>query len=286
MRKSGLTSGTMDRLRSLVAEKQEVLGLKDVLASVRRAPEPPEDPPRRANQEPPPSKQAWEYKEPESDRDIVMTVLQEETHEKDPLEESSNKLLKDTLKDMRKGPAVTPKSPKKTSPKAPKTLEGQPPQGAPLPQGAPQGAPPVQGQPWNQNWQLNAARRYLAFLKEAYDIRNFYTEDSESEPADGPVAIRVSLALPFPGTVQNTDELEEYVSRTLSQTLNLGGEHHLIVTAHNGVSAAATRQEITPVTVDLEGIDPMKTAELETLVQGLTVEAISAFADSKDGSRA
>ena len=276
MRKNGLTSGAMDRLRSLVAEKPEVFGLKEVLASARKAPEPQENPPRRAHQEPPLPKQAWDYKEPESDRDIVMTVLQEETHDKDPLEESSSKLLKDTLKDMRKGPTVTPKSPKKTSPRAPKTLEGQP----------PQGAPSVQGQPWNQNWQLNAARRYLAFLKEAYDIRNFYTEDSESEPSGGPVSIRVSLALPFPGTVQNMNELEEYVSRTLSQTLNLGGEHHLIVTAHNGVSAAATRHEAVPVTVELEGIDPMEMSELETLIQGLTVEAISAFADSKDGSRA
>jgi hypothetical protein len=271
MRKSGLTSGTMDHLRSLVAEKQEVLGLKEILASVRKDPAPPKNPPRRARREPLPPKQAWDYKEPDSERDIVMTVLQEETHDKDPLEESSGKLLKDTLKDMRKGPGITPKAPKKVKP--------------PVEQ-PPQGNPAIQGAPWSTNWQLSAVRRYLAFLKKAYDIRNFYTEDSESEPASGPVAIHVSLALPFPGTVQNMDELEDYVSRTIAQTLNLGGEHHLIVTAHNGVSAAATRQEGTPVTVDLEGIDPMKTSELETLVQGLAVEAISAFADSKDGSRA
>lgn len=259
MRKSGLTSGTRDHLRRLTAEKTAGLSLADVVESLPK-PEPvrPESRQAAVRKAPPvPARQAWEYKEPDSDRDIFMTVLNEES--KDPMAEQSSKLLDDTLKDMRKGPGITPG----LSPKRPKGMPKN---------------------PLKKDWTLRSAQRFLALLKRAYDIRNFYVEDSEG-PQD-PVSISASLNIPMAGSERGVKDLEDYVSDVISQALNLGGEHQLIVTAKNGSVASASGMTPPPVSVNLEGFDPTKEAELRTLIEGLVVEAVSQFADSRGRTRA
>jgi len=309
MRKSGLTSGTMDHLRRLTAEKTDGMSLDEILISSRETAARTareyvqilrcrtcgaevdedglpgeghlEDCPvaERERLEPgttwkeydsvtkissravrpiePPPKVAWEYKEPDSDRDIFMTVLNEEA--KDPMAEQSSKLLDDTLKDMRKGPGITPG----LSPKRPKGMPKE---------------------PLKKDWTLRSAQRFLALLKRAYDIRNFYVEDSEGPQA--PVSISASLNIPMAGSERGVNDLEEYVSDVITQALNLGGEHQLIVTAKNGSVASASGATPPPVSVNLEGFDPTKEAELRTLIEGLVVEAVSQFADSRGRTRA
>jgi len=259
MRKSGLTSGTMDHLRRLTAEKAGGMNLDEVVASLPKpVPARQESRQARVQETPPvPARQAWEYKEPDSDRDIFMTVLNEEA--KDPMAEQSSKLLDDTLKDMRKGPGITPG----LSPKRPKGMPKS---------------------PLKKDWTLRSAQRFLALLKRAYDIRNFYVEDSEGPQA--PVSISASLNIPMAGSERGVNDLEEYVSDVITQALNLGGEHQLIVTAKNGSVASVSGATPPPVSVNLEGFDPTKEAELRTLIEGLVVEAVAQFADSRGRTRA
>jgi hypothetical protein len=236
MRRSGLTSGTVKHLQRLTAETKAGRGLEEVLASLPSVPR----------------REAWDYKEPDADRDIFQTVIQEE--KKDPFEEGGNKLLKDTLRDMRKGPGVTPG-------RAPSRPKGMPPD------------------PLKKDWTMRSSRRYLSFLKRAYDIRNFYTEGPDMPQT--PVSISASLNLPMAGSERDAEELKEYVSDVISQALNLGGEHHLAVTVKNGPVASTSGAMPPPVSVSLEGFEPIREGELRTLIEGLAVEAVSQFADSK-----
>lgn len=236
MRRSGLTSGTMKHLQRLTAEETAGRDLDEVLAS---AP-------------PVPRREAWDYKEPDADTDIFQTVLQEE--KKDPLEEGGNKLLKDTLRDMRKGPGITPG-------RTPKRPKGMPPD------------------PLKKDWTVRSTRRFLALLKKAYDIRNFYTEGPDMP--ETPVSISASLNLPMAGSERDAEDLKRYVADVLSQALNLGGEHHLEVAVKNGQVASTSGVLPPPVSVSLEGFEPIREGELRTLIEGLAVEAVAQFADSK-----
>lgn len=317
MRKSGLTSGTMDHLRRLAAGSD------------------------------PGTRRAWEYKEPDADNDIFQTVLNEERS--DPLEQGGGKLLKDTLRDMRKGPGIVPgKSPKRPKGLSPdfmskdlkprmSKISSEDLAGNVLKEVVKDLLKDIVGEcledvledalegvlrdivvdvlndrttdlpenlvedvsrdpitihpkdvvedlptdPTDSDWKLKESRRYLSFLKQAYDIRNFYVEGSGGPQV--PVSISVSLNLPMSGSEKNVSDLKNYVSDVVSQALSLGGEHHLAILVQNEVAPSMGGETPPPVSVSLEGFDPDKESDLRTLIEGLVVEAVSQFADSKDG---
>jgi len=241
MHKMGLTDGANARLQGLVEQKTAKSSLRDLLredtvkvASVRRTS-------RKVStevQEEP--KYAW--RDPDSDQDIILRTLHDR---EDSAEATGADFMEDTLRDMQKNKGVNPGTP----PKKPKGL------GKNI---------------FKKDWSLKASRRFLSLLKKAYDIRNFYNASRDS--ARDPLSISVALGVPATGSEKNMDDLQGYVSDVISQSLNLGGEHHLLVTASS---------DGPPVSVNLEGVSPDKEPELRTLIEGLAVEAVSAFADHK-----
>ena len=242
MYKMGLTDGANARLQSLVAEKKAGSRLEDLLEETPRPVVHARRTSRKIVKPDALEETRYAWRDPESDQDIIMKVLQEGTG---GVEDEGSDLMKDTLHDMQKSKGVNTG----TAPKKPKGL------GKNL---------------FKKDWTLKASRRFLSFLKRSYDIRNFYNASRDS--AMDPLSISVSLGVPSTGSEKNLDDLQGYVSDVISQSLNLGGEHHLLVTASAGGP---------PVSVNLEGVSPDKEPELRTLIEGLAVEAVSTFADHK-----
>lgn len=155
-------------------------------------------------------------------------------------------------------------------------------------------APDLPGEPWNSDWEVTApileepednTSRNLEGRKLAYDIRNYYEEHVPAlERPRGPVGIYVDIDLwDLPWIDYEADvpqeDIDHYLSmieRDLTEALNLGEEHHLVVQTD-------TLSGTNAVEVRVEGVYPDMADELKRLVQKLTYQSAIDVAKSYGG---
>jgi hypothetical protein len=153
-------------------------------------------------------------------------------------------------------------------------------------------APDLPGEPWGHDWVItdpivdeptDNTERNLRGRKQAYDIRNYYEEHvPDLERPRGPVDLWVDVDLWDLGARwnwdveedQDMDHYQKMIEADLTEALNLGEDHHLVV-------------RITPtegaVEVTADGVYPDMKQELESLIQKLTYQSAIDVAKSYGG---